>query len=250
MNGRIVEREHPTPFGTIVERGPEALLADHATRFTLDHLAVVPGSLVAEPGCGSAVMSLYAAMAGARRVVGTDTDREAVRVARSNAEANGLESVEIREGSLLEPVEKPLDLVIALLPHKPGPVPFNPRYDGGRDGTRWLARVIDQSATRLNEGGRLVLYLNSIANPSKVLERFGEGFEVSLLGEKKRYFTREEFDHLAPGMCDHLWAQRAKGEAEFHEDGEGLFFWARLYEGFRLRQRGRHAANEQEIPHT
>jgi len=229
----MLKREHHTPHGMIVEYGPEPLLADHATHFTLDHLRVEPGSTVAEPGCGTGLMSMFAALAGAARVVGTDTDPESVRVARVNVRANSLACVEIREGSLLDPVEGPLDLVVALLPHKPGPRPFNPRYDGGRDGTRWLSQTIDQSAARLREGGRLVLYVNSIAHPAKVLKQFRRSFQVELLGEKKRHFTREEFEALTPGMSDYLWAQRDRGQAEFETDDEGHFFWARLYEGTR-----------------
>jgi len=224
---------HPTPYGDIVEYGPKPILADHATRFTLDHIRVEPGSAVAEPGCGTAVMSLFCSRAGAAYVVGTDTDPEAVRVARFNVESNGVDNVDIREGSLLEPVPGPLDLVIALLPHKPGPRPFNPRYYGGHDGTRWLLDIITQSAERLRSRGRLLLYMNSIANPSRALATFRKSFNVSLLGEKKRTFTREEFDTLTAGMSDYLKAQRDKGQAEYHEDGEALFFWARLYEGVR-----------------
>lgn len=229
-------REHATRHGSISERGPNALLADHATRFVLDHLRVEAGSVVAEPGCGTAVMSIFAARAGAARVIGTDIDSASVRTARRNVQLNRLHTVEIREGSLLDAVDEPLDLVVALLPHKPGPRAFSPRYYGGPDGTRWLLAVIEQSAQRLRKGGRLVLYLNSIANPVRVLTAFRRSFKVRLLGEKKRYFSREEFESLAPGMVEHLCTQRDQGAAEFHEDGEGMYFWARLYEGVRLQE--------------
>jgi hypothetical protein len=82
-------------------------------------------------------------------------------------------------------------------------------------------------------GGRLVLYANSIANPRRVLTAFERAFAVRLLAEKRRYFTREEFDALTPGMVDHLTVQRAHGEADFDEDDSGLYFLARLYEGIR-----------------
>ena len=216
-----------------MEQGPAPLLADHATMFVLEHLAVRRGDRVAEPGCGTGVLSLCAAMAGAASVVGTDIDPEALAAARQNAALNGIGNVRFVEGNLLEPVAPPLDFVVALLPHKPAPRAFNHRYYGGRDGTDLLRAVIHQSADRVVAGGRLVLYVNSIAHPRRVGDEFNRHFDVRLLGEKRRDFTREEFDGLTPGMFAHLEAQRAHGEAEFGRDEKGLYFMARLYEGIR-----------------
>ena len=229
-------RKHQTQFGVIVERGPLAGLADHATEFTMRHLAVRKGDRVAEPGCGTGVLSIYCAKAGAATVVGTDIDIDALAAARENAIRNGVAGVEFREGSLLEPVPGPLDLIVALLPHKPAPRAFNPRYFGGRDGTDLILAVIKQSANLLRPAGRLILYLNSIANPRRVEAEFSRAHSVRLLAEKKRPFTREEFDALTPGMFAHLQAQRAAGEAEFIGEGgkdTEAFFMARIYEGIR-----------------
>lgn len=226
-------RCHATRCGDLIERGPAALLADHATMFVLEHLTVRCGDQVAEPGCGTGVLSLYAALAGAASVVGTDVDEEALAAARQNGALNGITNASFVHGSLLEPVEASLDLVAALLPHKPAPRAFNHRYYGGRDGTDLLIAAIGQSADRLVSGGRLVLYVNSIANPQRVDQEFARYFEVSLLGEKRRYFTRQEFDALTPGLFAHLETQKARGEADFWHDEQGLFFMARLYEGRR-----------------
>ena len=228
-----VTRRHATRWGLLLEEGPDALLADHATWFIVERLTVRPGDRVAEPGCGTGMMSVCAARAGAASVVGTDIDTEALTAARQNAELNGATHVSFVRGSLLEPVRGPLDLVVALLPHKPGPRPFNPRYYGGPDGTDLLVACISQAADRLVQGGRLVLYVNSIANPRRVADVFAQAFAVRLLGEKRRDFTREEFEGLTPGMFAHLEAQRARGEADYAGDDQGLFFMARLYEGCR-----------------
>lgn len=225
---------HQTPVGAIVESGPHRLLSDHATAFTWAHLQVRRGDRVAEPGCGTGVLSLFCALAGAASVVGTDIDEEALTAARQNALANRVaDRVAFRQGSLLEPVPGPLDLVVALLPHKPAPRPFDHRYFGGLDGTDLLRAVIEQAADRLVPGGRLVLYLNSIAHPRRVLAEFDRAFTVRKLAEKRRPFTVEEFDRLTPGMYAHLEARRAAGEAEFAADADGLYFTARLYEGTR-----------------
>lgn len=232
-DGACLTRCHTTRCGRLVERGPAALLADHATLFILEHLTVRRGDRVAEPGCGTGVLSLYAALAGARSVVGTDMDPHALKAARQNAVANGVVNVSFVQGSLLDPVPAGLDLVVANLPHKPAPRPFDQRYYGGPDGTDLLLAVIGQAAGRLVAGGRLVLYVNSVANPQRVARELARDFDVRLLAEKRRYFTREEWDGLAPGMFAHLEARKGCGEADFEHDDQGFYFMARLHEGIR-----------------
>ncbi len=222
-----------TPKGEIVEYGPEAILSDHATRFMIDHMAVPPGTRVAEAGCGTGVLSIYAALAGATEVTGTDIDDDALEAARLNGRMNRVDHVRFLKGSLLEPVPGPLDLVLALLPHKPGPRPFNRRYYGGEEGVDLLLPAVGQAAERLVRGGVLYLYLNSIANEVRVMELFTRLFHVSLVAEKRRPFTREEFEGLVPGMMEHLRALKVQERSAFGEDEKGLYFMARIYEGRR-----------------
>ncbi len=223
----------PTPAGEVVECGPRELLSDHATRFMMEHVAIPPSARVAEVGCGTGVLSIYAALAGAAQVTGTDIDDAALSAARLNGHINGVPQVRFLKGSLLDPVSGSLDLVIALLPHKPSPEPFSHRYYGGNDGTDLVIPVIGQAAKRLVGGGSLYLYLNSIANGPRVMDLFSRLFDVALLAEKKRYFTRQEFDSLAPAMFAHLQALKEKGIASYFEDDDGLFFMVRVYEGKR-----------------
>lgn len=227
-------RKHQVAFGVIEERGPEAILADAATTFMLPLIRVRHGDCAAEAGCGTGVLSICMALAGAARVTGTDTDLMAIAAARQNAAINRAPNIEFIEGSLLEPVAGPLDLIVANLPHRPAPQPFNLRYYGGPDGTDLVRALIAQAAEKLVPGGRLVLYLNSIANSRRVLAALAEQCDVATLGERRRQFTREEFDALTPGLFAHIEAQRDRGEAEFWRDENGLYFIGRVYEA-RLR---------------
>lgn len=222
-------RTHQTAFGVIEERGSEAILADAATAFMLPLICVRRSDRAAEPGCGTGVLSIYMALAGAAHVTGTDTDPATIAGARQNAAINRAPNVEFIEGSLLEPVAGPLDLVVANLPHRPAPQPFNPRYYGGPDGTDLVRALSAQVTSKLAPGGRLVFYLNSIANPRRVLATLAERFDVTTLGERRRDFTREEFDTLTPGLFAHLEAQRDRGEAEFWRDENELYFTGRVY---------------------
>jgi 16S rRNA G1207 methylase RsmC len=224
-------KEIATPFGTIVECALASILSDHATEFMLKHLEITAGSAVAEVGCGSGVICIFASKAGAARVYGTDIDAAAISIALDNAAKNRAENVSFLYGSLLEPVPRGLDTIIALLPHKPAPRPFNPRYYGGQDGTDLLLPCIEQSAEKLVQGGSLYLYLNSIANPRRTLSAFRENFDVQLLADKKRYFSKDEFDSLTEGMFAHLLRMKSEGKAEFYEDERGFLFTAGIYLG-------------------
>lgn len=220
-----------TSHGTINEWGPGPILSDHATAFMMEHMDVPGGARAVDAGCGTGVLAIFMALAGASRVTGTDIDGRSLDAARYNAAINSINNVEFLEGSLLGPVTGPVDLVAALLPHKPSPRPFNRRYYGGDDGTGLLIPLIDEARRKLAAGGTLYLYLNGIANPEKVLAAFREGFEIQMAAEKKRYFSREEFDALTEGMFEYLVAMRNKGMSEFFEDEGGLYFMARVWKG-------------------
>ena len=69
---------------------------------------------VLDVGCGSAILSMLAAGLGARRVVGIDIDRTAVKVARENTAKNGFSDEEISLST--DPVDQvagTFDLVVA-----------------------------------------------------------------------------------------------------------------------------------------
>jgi release factor glutamine methyltransferase len=117
-------------------------------------------------GCGAIAVTLRAANPGAR-VVGTDSDGRAVACARTNGVDGYL-------GDLFSPLppglEGCVDVVVGVVPYVPtselrllqrdtfafeSPL----AYDGGRDGTAILRRVVADSPRFLRSGGRLLLEL-------------------------------------------------------------------------------------------
>ena len=73
---------------------------------------VCPGAEVLDLGTGSGILSIAAAKLGAGRVFALDTDAVAVKVARSNALANGVQGlISVRLGSLAEALGS-YDLVV------------------------------------------------------------------------------------------------------------------------------------------
>lgn len=86
---------------------------------------------VADVGTGSGAIAVALAVNRPQvEVWATDTSPEAVALARTNAERNGVgDRVHVVEGDLLAPIEFPVDLVVANLPYLPDRA-HDARYDG------------------------------------------------------------------------------------------------------------------------
>jgi ribosomal protein L11 methyltransferase len=101
----------------VIEPGMAFGTGDHpTTRFCLgavdEAMAALPGADVLDVGTGSGVLAMAARRLGAGRVVGTDNDPVAIRVAIENAELNHIERVEFSTKPL-ENVPGTFPLVLA-----------------------------------------------------------------------------------------------------------------------------------------
>ena len=72
--------------------------------------ADLTGKYVIDYGCGSGILAIAAALLGAEKVIGVDTDPQALEATRANAERNG---VEIEAYLPADCPEQPCDLLIA-----------------------------------------------------------------------------------------------------------------------------------------
>lgn len=131
--------------GVLIPRPETELLVEWA----LAVLAERPGATAVDVGTGSGAIAVSIAALGspATRIIGTDVSATALAIARDNAarllSQDNHPPIEFRQGSLLEPVEGPVDLVLANLPYlTPTQVNGNPdldaeprlALDGGPDG--------------------------------------------------------------------------------------------------------------------
>lgn len=74
----------------------------------------VKDAAVLDIGCGSGILSIAAALLGAKKAIGVDIDSVAVRVARENAKMNGVSSnTEFVEGDLTEKITGKFGVVCA-----------------------------------------------------------------------------------------------------------------------------------------
>lgn len=109
------------------------------------------------------------------RFLAIDKSPEALAVAESNARAHGLSGrIDFRLGNLLEPAsaDGPFDAIVANPPYVPsGVIPLIERgvrdhephlaLDGGLDGLRVVAPLIEASIPLLKPGGHLILEIGS-----------------------------------------------------------------------------------------
>jgi len=112
-------------------------------------------------GCGSGAGAITTALAtGAASVVMTDINQAALRLARINASAAGV-AAEAVLCDVLQSVPGTFDLVIANPPYMIDDAARAYRHGGDRLGAGLSLRIACETAARLAEGGRLLLYTAS-----------------------------------------------------------------------------------------
>lgn len=150
----------------LIPRPETELLVEEAIRFLAAHSG--QPQRIADIGTGSGVIAVSLAKAMPElTVVAVDRSRAALDVARRNAVHHGVDnSIAFYQGSLLEAVFSPFDLIAANLPYIPTPwleglpvAKHEPRMalDGGPDGLDAIRRLLLADVPRLVHPGSLVL---------------------------------------------------------------------------------------------
>jgi release factor glutamine methyltransferase len=128
-------------------------------------------SRVADVGTGSGALAVAIANVCPNvEVWATDISRSAVALARANVRRHGLEArVFVRHGDLLTLVPGPVDLIVANLPYLAASTaarhpdlasePTAAVFAAG-DGLELYRRLVDAAASRLTEGGGMLLQLD------------------------------------------------------------------------------------------
>lgn len=114
--------------------------------------------LAADIGTGCGIQALLLAR-HSTRVIATDTSHRALHLAALSAELNGVDTIEFRHGSLLEPVDEPVDLLVSNPPFVITPRSTDTTFeyrDGGMTGDALVRTLFSQIPAALNPGGRSV----------------------------------------------------------------------------------------------
>ncbi len=118
---------------------------DPGTALLIENLTLRRTDRVLDLGCGWGAVGVAAAKSARDgRVVLTDVNRRAARLARQNVERNGVRNAEVRVGSLFAPVVGETFDVIAT----------NPPFHAGRP---LILRILSEAPDHLAPDGRLVL---------------------------------------------------------------------------------------------
>jgi release factor glutamine methyltransferase len=174
-----------------------------------------PDDHVLDVCTGSGVVAVEAALQGAERVVAVDVSWRAVLTAQINGLLNGV-VVEGCRGDLLGPVAgERFNLIVSNPPYLPqGDDPDPARgparaWEGGRDGRRFLDRLIAAAPAHLYPGGALLLVHSSVCGLDKTEERMrAAGLHPQVLERRRgplgpllsaRARTLEEERLLEPG---------------------------------------------------
>ena len=126
----------------------------HPPSVTLAKLTVrEPVARALDTGTGNGIQALLASR-HADAVVATDVNPRALDFARLNASLNGVENLELREGSYFEPVEgERFDLLTCNPPYVISPESRYAYRDSGLPGDTVSRMVVEQTPTLLEDGG-------------------------------------------------------------------------------------------------
>lgn len=152
----------------LIPRPETEMLVDLAIEFLKGHPSA---TRVLDVGTGSGAIAVAIAKAlPSVRMVATDADARALRVAAGNVQAHGLSSrVRLKKADLLEGASL-ADLIVANLPYLSAAqrrrwepeLSYEPAaaLDGGRDGMDLIRRALAQAPRVLKPGGALLMELD------------------------------------------------------------------------------------------
>jgi methylase of polypeptide subunit release factors len=162
LDGRLyLHSAYPTRAGDAVFFGPDSYRFAALIRAEVAGLDALPSGAVVDIGTGTGVGALTAAgLLPGRRLVMTDINAEALRLAGVNAAFAGA-AVEAVETDGLAGVAGPIALALANPPYIADEAGRDYRDGGGLHGGRISVEMAAGAARRLAPGGRLVLYTGS-----------------------------------------------------------------------------------------
>ena len=151
----------PTDQEDSVFFGPDSYRFANLIAAELTARPLNPGARIADVGGGAGVGALVAARTCPQaRVVMTDINPKALRLAQINATAAGVE-IETVEASGLDGVAPPLDLITLNPPYIIDEAGRTYRDGGGMHGGKLSLDLTIEAMDRLADGGRVLLYTGS-----------------------------------------------------------------------------------------
>lgn len=191
------DRNFGDTHGIAVTTSPEVFYPTSTTSLLLGTVRkfVNPSAASAlDLGCGSGIVAVALAklILPKAAIHASDISEAAVRLARRNAEVNGL-AIECRCGSLFEPwagmkfdviVDDVAGMAEQIARHSPW-YPPNIHSDAGEDGARWIISILSQAPDFLAPGGRIFFPVLTLSRAERILDTAARHFaSVDLLAEQ------------------------------------------------------------------
>ena len=153
--------------GVLIPRQETETLVEEALRLAVERYGGTPRLADVGCGCGAIAVALAVNLPGAH-IYAVDSSPIALRVATENIHSHAVQGwVSLLQGDLLDPVDEPVDLVVANLPYvRTGDfagiqpeVLREPReaLDGGPDGLEVIHRLLRQLAGKVALRGAVLL---------------------------------------------------------------------------------------------
>lgn len=184
---------YPTTGSDAVFFGPDTY---RFARFIKAGLSPMPIEIrrLVDIGCGSGAGAIVAARAtGASDVVMTDINPSALRLARINAAAAGVAARAARS-DILNDVDGTFDLVVSNPPYLVDDERRTYRHGGDALGAGLSLRIANDAVTRLNPGGRLLLY-----TASAIVEGV-DGFRSAVMSSLEEQGCEVCYDEIDPDV--------------------------------------------------
>lgn len=160
-------------------------------------LEIVPGERVLEIGCGSGVVSLHCARAGALVTAG-DINPVAVELTKRNAESNRLD-IDVVETDVYSSISGKFDTIIFNLPYLPvdDDCELSDAWSGGEGGLGPLPELLRGAADHGNDGWRVVVVVSSLMDMEMLDDLLGP-YSVKVLGELPLFFEKLRVLQISP----------------------------------------------------
>ncbi len=152
------------------------------------------GKELLDVGCGSGVLSLFAASRGAK-VTACDVDDLAIENVTRAARTLGL-NVRAVVSDAWSRISESFDVVLMNPPYLPSEHSIDAAVDGGRDGIAILERFAEELRSHLQPGGFALVLVSSVTSWQQVFKP--TEFEVTLVVRKRLFFEELSVLRIKP----------------------------------------------------
>ena len=170
-----------------IETQPGVYEPSEDSMLMIEALEIHPGEEVLEVGCGTGIIALHCAKAGAR-VTASDVSLKAIECTRANAEKNDLD-ITLVESDLLEKMEGEFEVIIFNPPYLPEDEINDPRWTGGLSGLEMTLIFLEQCKGRLAPGGRVYVIVSTLSESQKFELAADEmGYDREVVAKRHVFF--------------------------------------------------------------